>query len=40
MRERAALVGGSVDAAPDPDGGWTVRAILPLTPIDPDGAAS
>ncbi len=31
MRERAALVGGSVSAAPDDDGGWTVRAILPLT---------
>jgi signal transduction histidine kinase len=31
MRERAALVGGTVRAAPDDDGGWTVRAVLPLT---------
>ena len=37
MRERAALVGGSVSAAPDGDGGWTVRAVLPLAApaIDP-----
>lgn len=49
MRERAALVGGTVEAAPDPDGGWTVRTVLPLNaaPVapasspdtDPDGAA-
>ncbi len=38
MRERAALVGGSVEAGPDSDGGWTVRAVLPLT--DPTGGAS
>ncbi|MFE5409871.1 sensor histidine kinase [Microbacterium sp. NPDC056569] len=31
MRERAALVGGTVSAGPDADGGWTVRAVLPLT---------
>ncbi|KAF2413768.1 hypothetical protein B1729_08480 [Microbacterium sp. B35-04] len=31
MRERAALVGGTVSAARDDDGGWTVRAVLPLT---------
>lgn len=29
MRERAALLGGSCDAEPDPDGGWTVTATLP-----------
>ncbi|MFH8251661.1 sensor histidine kinase [Microbacterium sp. B2969] len=31
MRERAALFGGSCDAAPDPAGGWTVSAALPRT---------
>ncbi|MFB7890912.1 histidine kinase [Microbacterium sp. NPDC056044] len=36
MRERAALVGGRVSAGPDPDGGWTVRAALPLAPLPPD----
>ncbi|WP_203579321.1 sensor histidine kinase [Microbacterium hibisci] len=30
MRERAALVGGTLSAGPDADGGWTVRADLPL----------
>ncbi|MFD4960826.1 sensor histidine kinase [Microbacterium sp. NPDC058389] len=35
MRERAALVEGSVDAAADPDGGWTVRAVLPVPPPPP-----
>jgi len=35
MKERAALVGGSVDAAPDADGGWTVRAVLPVPPPAP-----
>jgi len=35
MKERAALVGGSVDAAPDADGGWTVRAVLPVPPPPP-----
>jgi signal transduction histidine kinase len=30
MRERAALVGGRLDAGPDPEGiGWRVRAVLP-----------
>lgn len=34
MQERAALVGGSVEARPRADGpGWQVRAILPLAPI-------
>lgn len=32
MRERAALHGGSVETGPHPDGGWTVRLRLPLTP--------
>ena len=30
MRERVLLYGGTVDAAPDEDGGFTVRARLPL----------
>jgi signal transduction histidine kinase len=29
MRERAALLGGSLTAGPTPDGGWVVRAELP-----------
>lgn len=32
MRERAGLVGGHLDAGPDPDGGWTVRLTLPSEP--------
>ncbi|MGN6219289.1 MAG: histidine kinase [Microbacterium sp.] len=35
MTERAALVGGSVDAAADADGGWTVKAVLPVPPPAP-----
>ena len=31
MRERAALLGGSLRAGPDHDGGWTVTATLPIT---------
>ncbi|SDL46314.1 Signal transduction histidine kinase [Glycomyces sambucus] len=30
MSERAALLGGAVAAGPDPAGGWTLRASLPL----------
>jgi signal transduction histidine kinase len=30
MRERAAVLGGSLDAAPRPDGGFEVRATLPV----------
>ncbi|UVS79225.1 sensor histidine kinase [Actinokineospora sp. UTMC 2448] len=29
MRERANLLGGTCAAGPDPDGGWTVTAVLP-----------
>lgn len=29
MTERASLLAGSLDAGPDPDGGWTVAAVLP-----------
>ncbi len=32
MRERAALYDGTVVAGPGPDGGWTLRATLDLTP--------
>jgi signal transduction histidine kinase len=31
MRERATMVGGSLAAEPTPDGGFAVRAILPIT---------
>jgi signal transduction histidine kinase len=38
MRERAAAVGGSVEAGPARErGGWTVRAFLPL-PVGVVGA--
>jgi signal transduction histidine kinase len=30
MRERAAAVGGSVDAGPREEGGWRVHARLPM----------
>ena len=29
MRERVALLGGTAEAGPDPDGGWTVRLEIP-----------
>jgi signal transduction histidine kinase len=32
MRERAALLGGHVEAGPTPSGGWRVHVDLPLTP--------
>lgn len=31
MIERAGLLGGTCEAGPDPDGGWTVAAVLPRT---------
>ena len=33
MHERAAAAGGTVVAGPHPDGGWRVRAELPLAPV-------
>jgi signal transduction histidine kinase len=30
MAERAALLGGEMTAGPDPSGGWTLQASLPL----------
>jgi len=37
MRERAALLGGQVDAGPRPGGGWRVRVVLPSGDDDGDG---
>jgi signal transduction histidine kinase len=34
MRERAGVLGGSLEAGPRPGGGWRVHAVLPV------GAAS
>jgi signal transduction histidine kinase len=31
MAERAGLLGGTCEAGPDPDRGWTVTAVLPRT---------
>ncbi|MFJ9893049.1 sensor histidine kinase [Streptomyces sp. NPDC091280] len=39
MRERAALYHGTVTTGPAPGGGWTVRAVLDLTPLDAIGPA-
>lgn len=36
MHERAALYGGTVQAAPQPDGGWKVTAHLHLADLDAD----
>jgi signal transduction histidine kinase len=32
MRERVALLGGSLAAGPSADGGFVVSAVLPLAP--------
>jgi signal transduction histidine kinase len=34
MRERAAMLGGSLDAGPAQDGGFQVTAVLPMSPED------
>lgn len=40
MRERAALYGGTILSGPAAGGGWTVEALLSLTPpADPGGSA-
>lgn len=33
LRERTALYGGQLDAGPRPDGGWLVRARIPVGPL-------
>ena len=38
MRERATTVGGTLTAGPLPDGGWRVRALLPLPAPGPQDA--
>jgi signal transduction histidine kinase len=38
MRERAATIGGTVDAGPARDGGFRVTARLPLRGQPPDGS--
>ncbi|NED72313.1 sensor histidine kinase, partial [Streptomyces sp. SID9944] len=36
MRERAAALGGVIEAGARPDGGWRVLAVLPLTAEEDD----
>jgi signal transduction histidine kinase len=33
LRERVAIYGGSLEAGPQPDGGWRVRATIPLAAL-------
>ncbi|MEU7750445.1 sensor histidine kinase [Micromonospora sp. NPDC049171] len=40
MRERAASVGGSLTAGPQPDGGFGVRARLPVSPAEESAAVT
>jgi len=40
MRERAAMLGGSLDAGPTEDGGFLVTAVLPTTPEGQDHAVT
>ena len=35
MRERAAVLGGTLSAGPRTGGGWAVRAVLPIDPASP-----
>jgi signal transduction histidine kinase len=35
MRERASVLGGTLDAGPLPGGGWRVRATFPVRPAEP-----
>ena len=37
LRERLALYGGELSAEPRPDGGWCLRAVLPLPEPEPGG---
>jgi signal transduction histidine kinase len=39
MRERVAMVGGSLEVGPRPDGGWAVHAALPAAALNNVGAA-
>jgi signal transduction histidine kinase len=36
MRERAAALGGTLEAGPRPEGGFAVRARLPIASVDPN----